>query len=107
MGHIVVDKDKLFYLLQGLTDEYQKGIVGSILAYESPHTGAPADFAKAVQLLQVWEDSNIDPKADPRHYNVGGFSGTGADHETGTRFVAILSILFLGNFHSARRSPGT
>ena len=48
MGHVVVDKDKLFYLLQGLTDEYKKGIVGSILAYESPHTGAPADFAKAV-----------------------------------------------------------
>ena len=59
MGHVVVDKDKLFYLLQGLTDEYKKGIVGSILAYESPHTGAPADFAKAVQLLQVWDDNNM------------------------------------------------
>ena len=52
-------KTKLFYLLQGLTDEYKKGIVGSILAYESPHTGAPADFAKAVQLLQVWDDNNM------------------------------------------------
>ena len=42
---------KLYHLRQ----EFKQGILGSILAYESPHTGAPADDAKAVQLLQVWK----------------------------------------------------
>ena len=41
---------KLYHLR---TEEIKQ--LGSILAYESPHTGAPADYAKAVQLLQVWK----------------------------------------------------
>ena len=49
---------KLYHLRQGLTEEFKQGILGSILAYESPHTGAPADYAKAVQLLQV-EGTNV------------------------------------------------
>ena len=55
-----MDRDKLYHLQQGLTDEFRRGILGSILAY--PRTGAPADYAKAVQLLQVWEDTNVAAK---------------------------------------------
>ena len=51
LNHPVADKDKLYHLTQGLTEEFKRGILGSILAYESPATGAPASYAKAVQLL--------------------------------------------------------
>ena len=65
LNHPVADKDKLYHLTQGLTEEFKRGILGSILAYESPATGAPASYAKAVQLLQVWEDTNATVKRVP------------------------------------------
>ena len=66
LGHVVPDRDKLYHLTQGLTEEFKRGILGSILAYESPHNGAPADYLKAVQLLQVWEDTNVPLKQPAR-----------------------------------------
>ena len=36
LNHVVLDRDKLFHLQQGLTEEFKRGILGSILA-TSPH----------------------------------------------------------------------
>ena len=62
LNHVIADRDKLYHLLNGLTEEFKRGIMGNILAYESPHTGALADYSKAVQLLQIWEDTNVSVK---------------------------------------------
>ena len=62
LNHVIADRDKLYHLLNGLTEEFKRGIMGNILAYESPHTGAPADYSKAVQFLQIWEDTNVSVK---------------------------------------------
>ena len=66
LNHVIADRDKLYHLLNGLTEEFKRGIMGNILAYESPHTGAPADYSKAVQLLQIWEDTNVSVKKPVR-----------------------------------------
>ena len=72
LNHVIADRDKLYHLLNGLTEEFKRGIMGNILAYESPHTGAPADYSKAVQLLQIWEDTNVSVKKPLRDTVNGG-----------------------------------
>ncbi len=60
MGKVLTDSDKRFYLLEGLSEDFRRGVSGNIYAYETP-SGEPADYAKAVQILSVWEDGCAAP----------------------------------------------
>ena len=60
MGKVLTDSDKKFYLLEGLSEDFRRGVSGNIYAYETP-SGEPADYAKAVQILSVWEDGCVAP----------------------------------------------
>ena len=55
LGDNVSDNVRRFHLLEGLSDEYH-AIVSSVVAYEGP-SGRHADFAKAVELISMYEDN--------------------------------------------------
>ena len=55
LGDNVSDNVRRFHLLEGLSDEYH-AIVSSVVASEGP-SGRHADFAKAVELISMYEDN--------------------------------------------------
>jgi gag-polypeptide of LTR copia-type len=60
MGKVLTDDDKRYYLLEGLSEDFRRGVAGNIYAYETP-AGDPADYAKAVRIMTVWEDGCAAP----------------------------------------------
>ena len=55
IGKVLDDSDKKYYLLEGLSVDFRRGVSGNIYTYENPH-GEPADYAKSVRILSLWED---------------------------------------------------
>ena len=58
IGKVLEDDDKRYYLMEGLTEDFRRGVSGNIYAYETPE-GNAADYAKAVHILTVWEDGRV------------------------------------------------
>lgn len=55
MGQALTDDFKRYFLLEGLAEDFRRGMHGTILAYETPD-GRPCSYEKAVQLLTSWGD---------------------------------------------------
>ena len=58
IGHVVTDADKRYHLMEGLTEDFRRGVGGSIYTYEGP-LGQPADYGKALQFLSIYDDNNL------------------------------------------------
>ena len=56
LGYTLPDDHKRFYLLEGLSEDYTRGVKSTILAFEFPD-GSPCTYSKAQQILTSWADS--------------------------------------------------
>ena len=61
IGHVVTDADKRYHLMEGLSEDFRRGVGGSIYTYEGP-LGQPADYSKALQFLNIYDDNNGCPQ---------------------------------------------
>ena len=69
IGHVVSDANKRYHLMEGLTEDFRRGVAGSIYTYEGPQ-GQPADYSKALQFLNICDDNNLAaPKKFQREAN--------------------------------------
>ena len=76
IGHVVTDADKRYHLMEGLTEDFRRGVAGSIYTYEGP-LGQPADYSKALQFLSIYDDNNLAaPKKYQREAAMATFTAT-------------------------------
>ena len=62
--------------MEGLTEDFRRGVAGSIYTYEGP-LGQPADYSKALQFLSIYDDNNLAaPKKYQREAAMATFTAT-------------------------------
>ena len=77
IGHVVTDADKRYHLMENLTEDFRRGVGGSIYTYEGPQ-GQPADYSKALQFLAIYDDNNL---ATPKKFQREAAMATFATQE--------------------------
>ena len=63
--------------MENLTEDFRRGVGGSIYTYEGPQ-GQPADYSKALQFLAIYDDNNL---ATPKKFQREAAMATFATQE--------------------------